>query len=73
MYNPLNVGTRPTTLSKELSGVSLEPGAKSWLIQNVDPFHDNQFTVSAPPTQSMVDSVVQCRRIRLNLQADASG
>lgn len=29
--------------------------------------------VSAPPTPSMVDSVVQCRRIRATLQADASG
>lgn len=73
MYSPLLAQRRPQQLDRELRSVNLEPGAKSWLIQNIDPFHDAQFMVSAPPTPSMVDSVVQCRRIRATLQADASG
>lgn len=73
MYSSLNATARKDALRGALDGTNLSDGAKSWLIQNIDPFHDHQFQMASPPTPSLVDSVVQCRRVRVNLQATDSG
>lgn len=43
MYSSLNATSRKDALRSALDGLSLSDGAKSWLIQNIDPFHDHQF------------------------------
>lgn len=73
MYHSLNYDTRGKTVSSVLQDVALDDASKGWLLQNVDPFHDNQFRMAAPPTPSMLDSTVQCRRVRVNVTPDDAG
>lgn len=73
MYHSLNYDTRGKTVSQALDGVPIDSTSKGWLIQNLDPFHDNAFPLCAPPTPSMLDSVVQCRRVRVNITPSPEG
>lgn len=69
MYNSLNLtrSNRRSTVESTLNGVNIRDDSKPWLIQNLDPFHDRQFHMGAPPTQSQLDSVVQVQRFRRSL------
>lgn len=51
-----------------LNGINLSDDSKPWLIQNLDPFHDGQFVMGAPPTQSQMDSTVFVQRARVTLK-----
>lgn len=72
-YNPLSVqsNSRQNAIRSNLSGVDLPEDSKSWLIQNLDPFHDGQFSMRAPPTPSQLDSIVQLRRSRVSISVPA--
>lgn len=73
-YNSLSVqsNSRQNAIRSNLDSVNLPADSKSWLIQNLDPFHDGQFTMCAPPTPSQLDSVVQLRRARFTISVPAS-
>lgn len=43
MYSSLNADTHKFALRGALDQVNISDGCKSWLIQNIDPFHDHQF------------------------------
>lgn len=72
-YNPLSVqsNSRQNAIRSNLSGIDLPEDSKSWLIQNLDPFHDGQFSMRAPPTPSQLDSIVQLRRSRVSISLPA--
>lgn len=69
-YQSLSVQTnaRSNAIRANLNSVNLAPDSKPWLLQNLDPFHDSQFSMGAPPTQSQIDSTVQIRRARFTLK-----
>lgn len=70
MYQPLSVTTasRANAMRANLNGINISEDSKPWLIQNLDPFHDGQFAMGAPPTQSQIDSVVRIQRTRFTLK-----
>jgi hypothetical protein len=52
--------TRKATLNSLVSSGALSPEGKSWLIEALDPYHDEQITLTGYPDNNVSGSVIQC-------------
>lgn len=52
--------SRANALNQMVSNGLLTPEGKRWLIEALDPFHDEQLTTTGFPDMNVADSIVQC-------------